>query len=105
MRLNTRLCAAGIIVVGILMASTVCAADAATETEQIMLLRIADELEYLQSLAAKARTASDPSARIQFDYAAFIADLQEIQTSIERHVSRPQRTPRKVTPIIKRYTP
>lgn len=85
------------------IATTASATDAATEAEQQLLVRIAVELEYVQALANTAQGASDPDRRVQFNYTALISDLQEIQAAVERHADQPQRTPRAIPPIQKRY--
>lgn len=79
------------------------AGDATTEEEKILLIQIASELEYIQQLAAKAQNASSPNARVKFDYATFIADLREQQSSTLRHAEKPNRSPRGVNPLTKRY--
>lgn len=79
------------------------AGDATTEEERALLIQIAAELEYVQQLAAKAQTASNSDARTRFDYAAFIADLREQQSSTMRHAEKPNRSPRGVNPLTKRY--
>lgn len=85
------------------IAAAASATDATTEAERQLLVRIAVELEYVQALANTALGASDPDRRVQFNYAALISDLQEIQKAIERHADQPQRTPRAIPPIQKRY--
>ena len=87
-----------------LFATTAHATDATTESERAILIRIAAELEYLQSLATKAQASADQGARVQFDYPAFFNDLKEIQSSVERHAAQPQRTPRQIAPLKKRYS-
>ncbi|MCR6651432.1 MAG: RAQPRD family integrative conjugative element protein [Cellvibrionaceae bacterium] len=90
---------------GTWIAATASATDTTTEAERQLLVRIAVELEYVQALANTALSASDPDRRIQFNYAALISDLQEIQAAVERHADQPQRTPRILTPVKKHYTP
>lgn len=79
------------------------ARDATTEEERAILIRMAGELEYLQELAQKASTSADPNARIVFDYSALSADLAEIQRAIEQHAMKPNRSPRSVKSLSKRY--
>jgi RAQPRD family integrative conjugative element protein len=91
------------IAAGACIATNTFATDAATETERQLLIRIAAEIEYVKALANTAQAASDPARRIQFNYADLISDLQEIQAAVERHADQPQRTPRAIPQIQKRY--
>lgn len=93
------------VVTGACMAANTFATDTATEAERQLLIRIAVELEYVQALATTAHAASDPAARIQFNYTDLISDLKEMQAAVERHAEQPQRTPRSITPMKMRYTP
>jgi RAQPRD family integrative conjugative element protein len=73
--------------------------DTTTENEKRYLIKIANELAYLQELTRKAKQSADPHARITLDYVALEHDLQEMRWALESHVNAPSRTPRQVTQL------
>jgi RAQPRD family integrative conjugative element protein len=73
--------------------------DTATESEKKYLIKIANELAYLQELTRKAKKTADPEARITLDYVALENDLAEIRRALEAHVTAPSRTPRRITSL------
>jgi RAQPRD family integrative conjugative element protein len=73
--------------------------DTTTENEKRYLIKIANELAYLQELTRKAKQSADPHARISLDYVALEQDLQEIRRALETHITAPSRTPRQVNPL------
>lgn len=70
--------------------------DSTTEAERRLLVKIANELAHLKSLAEKAAAEADPDARFVLDYVGLQNDLQAMQKSIEQHVTLPSRSPRRI---------
>jgi RAQPRD family integrative conjugative element protein len=83
-----------VVVSSFLSLNAVAGTDAATEAEKRYLIKIAQELTHLETLAQKAADNADPDARVTLDYVALRNDLQEIKRALETHVSKPSRTPR-----------
>lgn len=79
----------------LITAQPVLAVDTTTETEKRYLIKIANELAYLQALTEKAKKVADLNARITLDYVALEHDLREIRRALEMHVNAPSRSPRK----------
>ena len=70
--------------------------DSTTEAERRLLVKIANELAHLKHLAEKAAVEADPDARFVLDYVGLQNDLQAMQQAIERHITLPSRSPRRI---------
>ena len=75
----------------------------AAPEERAYLGQIAEELELLLSLVARAERDRDQSAVVLFDYTALRSDLQQIRRSLLDHLSGASRLPRKIQPLQLRF--
>lgn len=75
-----------------------------SETEKRYLIAITTEIENVKTLAKKAASTADERERLQFDYAALLHDLNDMQTAIEQHVKAPSRSPRTVNALTTHYS-
>lgn len=88
-----------LVVAMLLSFSALAEVDGATEEEKRYLIKIADELKRIEVLVQQSAAAADPKARVVLDYDALARDVKNLRSALERHVTVPSRTPRRVQPL------
>lgn len=75
-----------------------------SELERRYLISIVTEIENIKALAKKSEVTAEKRERLQFDYAALLADLDKMQSAIEQHVKAPSRSPRSIPALTTEYS-
>ncbi len=85
-----------ICLLGLFYATT---AMADRDHEHEALAQLVHELDALKPLIETAQQASDPSARLRFQYDWLRQDVERMQSGIQMHLTAPRRQPRDLPPL------
>lgn len=74
-------------------------ASADSDAEREALARITQELDALTPLIRRAKSQSNPEARIRFRYDWLRQDLERVRVGIQEHIDAPRAEPRTFPPL------
>lgn len=94
----------GVASVSLLPCVSAVAEDTVTEIERRNLISLARQLDQLHALADNAQSASNPQARVKFNYDQLHRDIDQMRQAIARHLEKPSRSPRVVAPATRDYS-
>jgi len=78
--------------------------DHLTEAERAALIRLVHLLDSTRPLLDQAEHNQAADTRFPVDYEQLRADLTAVREGLKRHLSRPARSPRKITPLSGDYS-
>ena len=78
--------------------------DHLTEAERASLIRLVHLLDSTRPLLDQAEHNQEADTRFPVDYEQLRTDISAMREGLKRHLSRPARSPRKITPISGDYS-